>query len=207
MTIQQLNKELGNIDLYLLDQILKGNIDTNAKILDAGCGEGRNLIYFLNNHYEVHGIDQNPDAIRMLQFILGANYPQINKGNFHIGTIDQIPYPNETFDWIISSAVLHFAQNQEDFWAGIKEMTRVLKTNGVLFVRMTSDIGLDEMPETENGKYNLPDGSYRFLITEELISQLLTDFAFTPIEPIKSVVVDKMRSMTTLVLRKNQIQA
>ena len=101
MTAQQINKELGNVDLYLLDQILKNNIPKETNILDAGCGEGRNLIYFLNNGYHVSGIDHYPDAINMLKFIIGSNYPNHSKEDFSIGSIENLPYENGQFGYII----------------------------------------------------------------------------------------------------------
>ncbi|WP_332912670.1 hypothetical protein [Algoriphagus boritolerans] len=48
MEVTELNQLLGNVDIYLLDQILKGRFSKEMKILDAGCGEGRNAVYFIN---------------------------------------------------------------------------------------------------------------------------------------------------------------
>ncbi|PIB36104.1 hypothetical protein BFP72_12215 [Reichenbachiella sp. 5M10] len=202
MDIQQLNKELGNIDLYLLDHLLKGHVLPDANILDAGCGEGRNLIYFLNNRYQVYGIDQNPDAIRMLQFIVGANYAPYDKERFTTGDIADMPYADQSFELVISSAVLHFCPSDEVFWSAIQEMTRVLKPGGTLFIRMTSDVGLNLEPSA-SAQHLLPDGSLRYLIDSSKIEHLTSRFGYEHIEPIKTVVVDQMRSMATLVLRKN----
>ncbi|MEO9804035.1 MAG: class I SAM-dependent methyltransferase [Reichenbachiella sp.] len=203
MTIQQLNKFLGNIDLYLLDQILKNNIDKKSKILDAGCGEGRNLIYFLNNEFDVRGIDQNPDAIRMLQFIVGSSFPDCPKNRFEVGELSHLSYQNDQFDYLICSAVLHFARSQEHFWQMFKELDRVLAKEGVMFIRMTSDIGLTGHLKLDNQLFQLPDGSQRFLITQEIIQTILQDFGYAKIEPVKTVIVDNQRCMTTLVLKKN----
>ena len=52
-SIKELNHLLGNIDIYLLDQILKDRFKKSFKILDAGCGEGRNLIYFVRNGFKL----------------------------------------------------------------------------------------------------------------------------------------------------------
>lgn len=203
MTIQALNKYLGNIDLYLLDQILKNKIPNDSKILDAGCGEGRNLIYFLNNGYEVYGIDQNPDAIRMLQFIIGSGYRDYPKDRFQVGDLSDLPYSSGTFDYIVCSAVLHFAQSEDHFWQMMKELDRALTVDGILFIRMTSDIGLQGHEQLPNGLYHLPDGSQRFLITEEMIQHLIEDWGYEKLEPIKTVVVENQRCMTTLVIKKN----
>ncbi|MFY0651132.1 MAG: class I SAM-dependent methyltransferase [Cyclobacteriaceae bacterium] len=204
MTIQELNKELGNIDIYLLDQILKGRYPKKTRILDAGCGEGRNIIYFLNNGYEVFGIDENPDAIRMLHFILGSKYPTIPKERFSIGSVDSMPFNNSTFDLVISSAVMHFAKDHQHFEAIFSEHVRVLKRSGQFFIRMTSDIGLNNLtPEDDYGRFHLPDGSMRYLITEKVIQELMEKHNLEFIEPIKTTNVNNQRHMTTLVFRKN----
>ena len=203
MTTQELNKELGNIDIYLLDQILKGRYNRDTKILDAGCGEGRNLIYFLNNHYQVFGVDQNPDAIRMLHFILGSTYPYISKEDFKVGSVETMDFENNCFDLVISSAVLHFAKGYDHFRLMFSEMIRVLKPKGQLFIRMTSNIGLKGgKKEGNDGCYSLPDGSLRYLITRESISELVTEFDLLFIESVKTTIVDDLRSMSTLVLGK-----
>lgn len=203
MTVQELNKELGNIDIYLLDQILKGRYPKGMKILDAGCGEGRNIIYFLNNRYDVFGVDENPDAIRLFHFIVGSAYSWCPKENFSVGKVESLSFPADSFDLVISSAVLHFAGGHQHFQAMFSEMVRVLKPGGQLFIRMASDIGLNgAKPEGTEGKFVLPDGSCRYLITRRAIDTLTADFQLTLEEPVKTTKVDDLRSMTTLVLRK-----
>lgn len=203
MTIRELNNELGNIDIYLLDQILKGRYSQEMKILDAGCGEGRNILYFLNNGYDVFGIDQNPDAIRMMHFILGSKYPNSSKKNFSIGEVSSTVFADKSFDLVISSAVLHFAKDHDHFKQMFAEMIRVLKPQGQLFIRMASDIGLNGHKTNDtSGKYFLPDGSTRYLITQQMIKKLTETFSLEFIEPIKTTNVSDLRCMTTLVLRK-----
>ncbi|WP_422362216.1 class I SAM-dependent methyltransferase [Reichenbachiella sp.] len=204
MTTSQLNKYLGNIDLYLLDQVLKGNINSDAKMLDAGCGEGRNLIYFLNNGFDVHGIDQNENAIRMLQFVIGSNYAHYSKDRFQVGELSKLSFDNHEFDYVICSAVLHFAQSEDHFWQMLEELSRVLSADGTLFIRMASNIGLHGHESLSNGRYNLPDGSQRFLLTENMVSTIIADHNYSKVEPVKTVIVENQRCMTTLVLKKEQ---
>ncbi|CAN5153700.1 hypothetical protein BH23BAC1_BH23BAC1_45160 [soil metagenome] len=204
MTIQQLNKELGNIDIYLLDQILKGRFPEDFKIMDAGCGEGRNLIYFLNNKFEVYGLDKNPSAIRMLQFVAQTLNPGISRQNFVIGSLESIPFPNDFFNTIICSAVLHFADNLESFFLMWKELFRLLKSEGILFVRMASNFGAEATIQfNPDQKAFLPDGSFKFLLSRDILKTLESEFDFTYLEPVKTVNVQDQRLMTTLVLQKN----
>ena len=202
MNTQQLNGELGNIDLYLLDQLLKGQIPKGQNILDAGCGEGRNLIYFLNNGFDCYGVDQNEDAIRMLHFILGSKYSQVSKANFQLAQLENLPFQNGEFGFLICSAVLHFANDKVHFQEMFHELVRVTQTHGIIFIRCASDIGLVGHESIGNGQYKLPDGSIRYLISNESISELKRDFKLSEVEPVKTVVVEKKRSMTTLVLKK-----
>ena len=55
--------ELGNIDIYLLDQLLKGRIHSGSTILDAGCGNGRNIEYMIRHGFDVSAIDNSAAAI------------------------------------------------------------------------------------------------------------------------------------------------
>ncbi len=202
-SITDLNHLLGNIDLYLLDQILKGRFESQHKILDAGCGEGRNIVYFIRNNYQVFGIDKNGESIQRLKYqvkSINKNYPLTR---FMNGKVEEMSYPTNEFNAIISSAVLHFAESETHFFTMIKELTRVLKPGGILFIRMACEIGMeDQMKSMGNGTYFLPDGSIRFLLTKALLQQMMENYSYEFIEPFKAVVVDNQRSMSTLVLRK-----
>ena len=43
----RLRAQFGAIDVYLFDQLLRGAIRPGMRVLDAGCGSGRNLVYLL----------------------------------------------------------------------------------------------------------------------------------------------------------------
>jgi len=202
--IKELNHLLGNIDIYLLDQILKARFDKNYKILDAGCGEGRNLIYFIKNGYKVWGIDKNADSIQMLKYLVKSLNKAYPLDRFITGNIDNLPYSDHEFDALISSAVLHFAENKKHFFSMVSEMDRVLKSGGILFARIATDIGMEQkIKPIGDGKFTLPDSSVRYLLTKDQLHDLMKDFGYEFIEPFKTVVVDDQRSMSTLVLRKN----
>ncbi len=203
MDFQILNKALGNIDLYLLDQILKGKFDPSMKVLDAGCGEGRNLTYFIQNGYEVHGVDTNPSAIQMLRFVASSLNRTIDKDNFQVASVEKLPYEPAYFDLIICNAVLHFAKNHDHFNAMFSELCRVAKPGAFVFIRTASSIGMeDQVQEIAHGVYHLPDGSQRYLIHRNQVEAITTNFGLEYIEPFKTVVVDALRSMSTLMCIK-----
>lgn len=188
---------LQGIDIYLLDQFLKNRIRSDMRILDAGCGYGRNIQWMLGLNYDVHAIDQFSEGIESLQ-----SYFPLRRECFHRVEIENY-IPDEKFDFIICNAVLHFAQGHEHFEEMFGKLVIFLNPNGILFIRMTSNIGLEaKLGKGENGVFRLPDGSMRYLVTRNQIDELLRRYDLNSIEPIKTVFVDGLRSMTTLVLSK-----
>jgi SAM-dependent methyltransferase len=199
----ELQQLYGNIDIYLFDQLLKGTYDNCKKVLDAGCGGGRNLIYFLRNGYEVYGIDPNPNAVSAVKQLSQTLAPANAKENFVVASAENLPFDDNYFDLVISSAVLHFANNPDHFDNMIHSMWRVLKPGGYLFARLASDIGIETLVQNlGNGRYLLPDGSERFLVNQQLLLQYTESLNARLHEPIKTTNVQNLRCMTTWCLQK-----
>ncbi len=197
-------KELvGNIDIYLLDQILKGRYDQSQRILDAGCGAGRNLFYFLKQGKEVYGVDANTEAITNLKTWCQEQFPDYPLERFQVQAVETMPFEDAFFDVVISNAVLHFAQNKAHFEAELQAMWRVLKPQGHLFVRLASSIGLeDKVIEVGAGQFLLPDESIRFLVTEADLLHYTQQLGGILTEYIKTTNVQGLRAMTTWCLQK-----
>lgn len=203
MKKQHLQEIFGNLDIYLFDQLLKGTYDDCRLILDAGCGTGRNLTYFLQSGAGVFGVDQNPEAIAQLRNFAGAYDQVIPEENFRVAAVEILPFEKETFDLVISSAVLHFAADQKHFEAMLSSMWAVLKPGGYFFCRLASDIGIESLVRAiGNGRYLLPDGSERFLVNQDLLLRLSKELGGELYEPIKTTNVQNLRCMTTWCLRK-----
>ena len=194
----------GNIDIYLFDQILKSRFGPGMKILDAGCGGGRNLIYFLRNNYEVFAADENEEAIESVKNMASQLAPNLPPKNFQTSKVESMPFPDGIFDVVLSNSVLHFARDEEQFRAMVNEMWRVLRGGGIFFARTASSIGIESLIENIGGRrFLLPDGSERFLVDERFIAEVWGTFDTTWLEPLKTTNVQNLRCMTTLVLRKN----
>lgn len=204
MGIEELNRLVGNIDIYLLDQILKGRFTKEMNILDVGCGEGRNTIYFLQEGYKIFGIDPNPSAIQMARIYAKTIQPTYDLMRFLEGDARDIPFHEAAFDAVISSAVLHFAESEEQFEQMFAEHIRILKPGGLFFLRMCTDAGgiLVNSPHLGDGVYLLPDGSERFVLKEEFLNELLQKYPLSYLESPKSVLVHGQRSMGVFVFEK-----
>ncbi len=196
----------GNIDIYLFDQIQKGRFSQEMSVLDAGCGGGRNLIYFLRSGFNVFAVDQNPEAVEQIKHLSKILAPNLPPENFQVSTVEKMPFSDNCFDWVISNAVLHFAENERQFNEMLTEMWRVLKPQGIFFARLASSIGIEHLiVPTENGKYLLPDGSERFLVNEDFLANAIKNFSAELLEPLKTTNVQNLRCMTTLILSKKSV--
>ena len=193
----------GSIDIYLFDQLLKGRITSEMRVLDAGCGGGRNLVYFFRSGFNVSGVDQSSEAIAQIRSLAAQLAPHLPAEKFRAAAIEQMPFDDESFDVVISSAVLHFARDETHWHSMVREMWRVLKPGGIFFARLASTIGMeDKVEQIEGRRYHLPDGSDRFLVDEQMLLATTKALGGEWLEPLKTVVVQNMRSMSNWVLRK-----
>ena len=195
-------KQFGQIDIYVFDQILRGNIAPGMRVLDAGCGYGRNLVHLLREGCEIFALDASREGVehvRRLSSSLGTSLPA---DNFQVGLIEQIPFPDSFADVVICNSVLHFARDDAHFNKMLSELWRVLKPGGMLFCRLGSRIGMD-FEQVEGNKYITGDGSVWFLVDEKMLMELTGKMNAVLVDPLKTTIVQNHRCMTTRVLRKH----
>jgi SAM-dependent methyltransferase len=173
------------------------------KVFDAGCGGGRNLVYLMREGYDVYGADANPEAVAAVQQLAAALAPRLPAENFRAEPLDCLSFPEAFADVVLSSAVLHFAENDADFDAMLQGSWRMLKPGGLFFCRLASLTGIasDARP-LGHGRYLLPDGSERYLIDDDRLIELTRRLNGTLLDPIKTTIVHAQRAMTTWVIRK-----
>lgn len=197
-----LRSQFGEIDIYLFDQILKGRFDGRLRVLDAGTGDGRNLIYFLRRGFACFGIDREEAAVRRVRSLAATLAPQLPPGNFQAGELDALPWPDHSMDVVICSAVLHFASDAAHFGRMIEEMWRVLAPDGLFFARLASTIGLERLVGAAGRRVRLPDGTERFVVDEAILRDWTERVGGEWLDPIKTTIVEQQRCMTTWCLRK-----
>jgi tellurite methyltransferase len=199
-----LQDQFGQIDIYLFDQLLRGRIRPGRRVLDAGCGAGRNLTYLLRAGFEVFfGADEDPAAIAAVRRLAAALAPQLPPDNFRVEPIERMTFPEAFADVVISSAVLHFAEDDARFSAMLQGTWRMVRPGGMLFCRLASSIGMeDRVTPVAGRRHRLPDGSDRYLVDEAVLMALTRDLGGELLDPLKTTVVQDQRCMTTWVVRK-----
>ena len=193
----------GQIDIYLFDQLLRGRVPRGTRLCDAGCGSGRNLRYFLREGYDVRAVDADSSAIDAVRSMAERLAPDLPAGTFRVEPVEKMSFPDRCADFVISSAVLHFARDDDHFEAMLRECWRLLDVDGVFFCRLASSIGIESRVRAAGGgRFHRPDGSERYLVTEARLMELTARLGGELIDPLKTTIVQNQRSMTTWVMRK-----
>ncbi len=196
----------GPIDVYLFDQLLRGRIAPGARVLDAGCGGGRNLVFLLRQGYEVLALDESPGAVAAVRDLARRLAPRLPAANFRCEPLEANGFPDHAADVVISSAVLHFARDEAHFRAMLLGSWRLLAPGGLFFCRLASSIGMEgfAQPARPLGgrRFLLPDGSERFLVDQPCLLRWTAELGGSLLDPLKTTVVQEQRSMTTWVMRK-----
>jgi len=196
-----LQEQFGQIDIYVFDQILRGNIGTGMRVLDAGCGYGRNLVYLLRAGAEIFALDANGEGVAHVRELARELQPRLPDGNFRVGAIEAMPFADGLADVVICNSVLHFARDEAHFLAMVTELWRCLRPGGMLFCRLGSRIGM-EFERVGGGLYRVGDGQDWFLVDERELLEMTRMMDAVLVDPLKTTVVQDYRCMTTWVLRK-----
>ncbi|MCF6227733.1 MAG: class I SAM-dependent methyltransferase [Planctomycetes bacterium] len=199
MNPTQLNAELSGMDIYLLDQILKERFIPAGRVLDVGCGAGRNLKWFARNDFEVYALDSHEKAIQKVK-----ETGLLSDDRILHQSATTLPFADDFFDGIICNALLHMLNTREEIDQVISETWRVLKPGGIWFARLATDLSMQSLIEKQpDGRHRMPSTEWDIHLTsldemlgwtEKLGGKLL--------DPIKTSNVQNQRAMATWVMVK-----
>lgn len=97
--------------------------------LDVGCGPGIMAEYFLNRGYEYHGVDISEKMIIESKRLYGS----MPSASFSVGKIENLDYPDETFDVVSCMGVVEYIDNDQ---IALKELSRVAKRGGTIIISL-----------------------------------------------------------------------
>jgi SAM-dependent methyltransferase len=198
-----IQEQFGQIDIYVFDQILRGNIAAGMRVLDAGCGYGRNLVHLLREGCAVYALDLDAAGVEHVRQLSASLNTGLPAENFRVGPIERMPFADGFADVVICSSVLHFARDDEHFLAMLSELWRVVRPGGMLFCRLGSRIGMDFEP-VRGHRFIVGDGSEWYLVDEDMLMDLTEEMNAVLVDPLKTTIVQDYRCMTTWVLRKRK---
>ncbi|MFA5025322.1 MAG: class I SAM-dependent methyltransferase [Candidatus Shapirobacteria bacterium] len=96
-----------------------------SKILDIGCGGGRDAKELRNKGFKVVGLDASKELVIYAQ----NRFPDIK---FVVGNMLKLPLPSDCFDGVWCHIVILHLETIKDVNSSLKEMYRVLKLGGVV---------------------------------------------------------------------------
>ena len=201
-----LQQQFGPIDIYLFDQLLRNNIMPGMRVLDAGCGSGRNLVYLLREGYEVFGSDQNPEAIAQTRALVAALAPISPRKTSASNPSNPSPTPttpstsSSAAPSSTSPATTHTSTPCSKAFGASSSPTACSSAGSP----PPSACPTSTSPAIATSP---PDGVERYCVDEALLMRLTKKLGAQLVDPIKTTVVQNQRCMTTWIIRNRPRQS
>jgi SAM-dependent methyltransferase len=152
------------------------------RLLELGCGQGRDTIFFASNGFDVHAIDSSKIAIENInQKIRGKN---ISLHLRHFEARQALPFDSSHFDAVYSHMFYNMRFTDEQLSYLFKESSRILKHNGLLYfsVRSDKDVLYNKGKKIDRNVYEINGFQIRFFTKVQIESFLAIYFEIKNIE-------------------------
>src|SRR3989344_1230432 len=124
---QNADEQFPDITRPLIYDLLDQKMLPKARLLDIGCGYGKDLAHFNKQGCETYGIDISSEMLKLAREIV----PQAHLDQ---GSFENLPYKDNYFDFVFSRYAIQHSHNVEGV---LKETHRVLKEGGDLVFLVT----------------------------------------------------------------------
>jgi ubiquinone/menaquinone biosynthesis C-methylase UbiE len=161
-------------ELLVLEDAIKGIIITNntKRILDVPFGTGRFVNLYLDNKFQIYGLDSSKDMIDVAKQHLDKKFKQCK---VCVGFSTNMPYKKKYFDLLICYRFLPWVISYKDVAITLQEFNRVLKVNGYALL----EFSVNRSDSIYNSVDNLNKNSIMWdKFTSNQINQLLNEHGF-----------------------------
>jgi SAM-dependent methyltransferase len=161
------------------------------RVLDLGCGAGRNSIYLAKKGFDVIGVDVSKSALRFANN--WAEEERLSNATFTLGTMVNIPFDDYLFDAVVRVSVIHHGV-KEYIMRTIAEINRILRRKGVFIANIASvrDPRYGDGEKVEENTFQILEAfeEYRFeelhhFFTREEAFEILACFSNATVELLK----------------------
>jgi tellurite methyltransferase len=148
------------------------------QVLDLGCGVGRHLVYLSRQGFEIHGLDISSAGVERCRKALEEHGLQ---ASVQVADMLAIPYPDQSFDWVLSVQVIYHA-TAATLKQAIQHVRTKLKPGGFFFVtfppadNISPDSGQEIEPRTYRKEEDGEPILHHYVVSEE-IDELMHGFA------------------------------
>lgn len=161
---------------------------SEVKVLDLGCGGGRNTSMLVQMGFQVRACDLHEGMVRITRdkirpLLQGEDEETI----VQTANMLQLPFENDFFDVLLANGVYHNTSSVQEFKNAVKESVRVLKQDGFLCLNVFHDeiIENDLVKQEEPHLYITPDQIDMILLPKEEIRRILGQNSLSEVfEPI-----------------------
>ena len=158
------------------------------RLLDIGCGAGRNAIPLVQQGWTVEGIDLSLEMLRAARQRVMVEAPGHRLG-LALAPMEQLPFASASTDFVIAHGIWNLARTTAQFRAAVDEAARVARPGASLFVFTFSRATLPDSDRPLAGEEfvftRFSGAPQTFLTVEQLVSELAAaGFTRNPAVPL-----------------------
>ena len=159
-----------------------------TRLLDIGCGAGRNAVPLARQGWNVTAVDLSSNMLRAAQQRAASEAPGHPLG-LALAPMEHLPVADRSIDFIVAHGIWNLAQTTAQFRAAVREAARVARGSASLFVFTFSRSTLPDTDQPLPGERyvftRFSGGPQIFLTIEELVAELAeAGFVHDPAIPL-----------------------
>lgn len=165
---------------FLVEFFSKVENPQSFKVLDIGCGGGRNAEMLVRMGFDVSACDLHESMVQATVERI-AKLDKEAASKIIMADMSHLPYEDMVFDYIVSNGVFHNVKSLDELKSCVKEASRVLKNNGTIALNIFSSAVIDPTLTVMPGEeytYITPQGLPMVLVPKDYLVGLLKDYNF-----------------------------